>query len=53
VALLVIPRQQAVRDFRPNAPVTIYRRGDVIDLADAVPGLRLDLEELFAALDPR
>jgi Uma2 family endonuclease len=53
VALLVIPRQQAVRDFRPNAPVTIYRRGDVIDLGEVVPGLRLDLEELFAVLDPR
>jgi Uma2 family endonuclease len=52
VALLVIPRQQSVRDFRPSAPVTIHRRGDVIDLSEVVPGLKLDLSKIFAALDP-
>jgi Uma2 family endonuclease len=52
VALFVHPRQQSVRVFRPNSPVSVHRRGDRISLDEIAPGLELDLDEIFSALDP-
>jgi len=52
VALFVHPRDQSVRVFRPNSPPSIYRRGDRISLDEIAPGLELDLDDIFSALDP-
>ncbi len=49
-ALLVQDRDESIRVFRANAPAVVQRRGDTIKLDDVVPGLRLIVDDVFAAL---
>ena len=49
-ALLVNPYRSEVHLFRPGTAPVILRRGDVIDLADIVPGLTLSISDIFDAL---
>jgi Uma2 family endonuclease len=51
VALLVEDRTERIRVFRESAPVVVQRRGDIIALDEVAPGLRLVVDEVFAALD--
>jgi hypothetical protein len=51
VALLVEDRTERIRVFWESAPVVVQRRGEVIALDEVAPGLRLVVDELFAALD--
>ncbi len=51
VALLVIPRDETIRAFRPNTPPVVHRRGERIALDEIAPGLHLDVARIFDALD--
>lgn len=49
-AVAIHPRRRTATVYRPDGKVTTLRPGDVLDLDDIVPGLRLALDELFGAL---
>lgn len=49
-ALAVDPVQRLIEVVRPGQPVLILRAGDVLDLDDVIPGLRLAVADLFASL---
>jgi Uma2 family endonuclease len=51
VALLVEDRRERIRVFRAGVPPAVQRRGDTIALDEIVPGLRLVVDDVFAALD--
>jgi Uma2 family endonuclease len=51
VALLVVPRDESIRAFRPGAPTTAYYRGERVPLDEIAPGLHLDVDTIFDALD--
>ena len=51
LALLVLPVGERVRVFLPNEPWRELRGDDVIEFAPIIPGARLTVRELFAALD--
>ena len=49
-ALLVEPATRSVTEVRPDGVERMHADGDLIYLSDIVPGLTLDLGELFAEL---
>jgi Uma2 family endonuclease len=51
IALLVDDRDETMRVFRPGTAPSTYRRGDQVDLAAIAPGLLLDVDAIFSALD--
>ncbi len=51
VALLVVPGDESVRAFRPGTPITAHYRGERIALDEIAPGLHLDVDRIFDALD--
>jgi len=51
VALLLDPRREMIRVYRPNAPVAVHGPGDRIPLAEIAPGAALDVSQIFAALN--
>ncbi len=50
IAVLLEPRRQVARDFRPGRAPRILRGGDLIDFDDVIPGFALSVGELFALL---
>jgi Uma2 family endonuclease len=50
VALLLNDRDESIRAFRPNAPMTVHRGSDPIPLREIAPRLRLVPADVFAAL---
>ena len=50
VALLVDPRRETIRVFRPGEPCSVQRAGDRIALDELAPGLELVVTDIFAAL---
>ena len=50
VALLLDPRGETIRAFRPREPVRTHSAGDQIDLSEIAPGAQLDVREVFNAL---
>jgi len=50
VALAVHPRRRTVKVFRQDLTEVTLQAGDVVDLEDVIPGLRLALNDLFGAL---
>lgn len=50
IALLVNPRDESVRLFRPGAEPRLLRGNDRIDLDEVLPGFELTVEQLFATL---
>ena len=50
VAVAVTPRRRTVTEIRPDGRVTILTAGEVLDLTDVLPGLRLAIYELFGVL---
>jgi Uma2 family endonuclease len=51
LALLIDPRRETIREFRPGVPSVVRRRGDYISLDEISPGAALDVSAIFAALD--
>jgi Uma2 family endonuclease len=51
IALLVDDADASIRVFRPNAPASVFRLGDQVDLGEIAAGLRLAVDEVFEALD--
>jgi Uma2 family endonuclease len=51
LALLIDPRRETIREFRPGVPPIVRRRGDSISLDEISPGAALDVSGIFAALD--
>jgi Uma2 family endonuclease len=51
VALLVDDRDETIRAFRPNTRPTIHHRGQRVALDEVAPGLHLDVDRIFDALD--
>lgn len=51
-ALLVDDRDESIQVFRANQPPVVRRRGERIALHDVAPGLELDVDAIFSALDP-
>jgi len=49
-AVLVEPSDESVPLIRPGEDAARFAAGDTIDLGDIIPGLRLDIAALFAAL---
>jgi Uma2 family endonuclease len=52
LAALVDPQDEMILLFRPGGQITALQRGDVLDLSEAVPGLRLTVSAVFDALMP-
>ena len=50
IALLVEPRRQRVRDFRPGRPPPTLRLADSVDFNQVLPSFAWVVEELFALL---
>jgi Uma2 family endonuclease len=50
VALLIDPRRETIRVFRPGQPTRVYRAGEQVGLDEIVPGAELDVAAIFAAL---
>lgn len=50
VALLIDPQDESVAVYRPGAAAVVSQAPEILDLDDVVPGLRLTVEEIFAAL---
>jgi len=50
ISLLIHPGQRAIWTFRSGAETGPLQDADVIDLADALPGLSFTVAELFGAL---
>jgi Uma2 family endonuclease len=50
VSLLLDPRDQSIRAFRPGVPMTLHRGNDAIRLTEIAPRLRLVPAAVFAAL---
>ena len=50
VALLLNDRDESIRAFRPDAPMTVHRGNDPISPREIAPRLRLVPAEVFAAL---
>jgi hypothetical protein len=48
--VLVEPSDESVTLIRPGEDAARFAAGDTIDLGDIIPGLRLDIAALFAAL---
>ncbi|HLH21609.1 MAG TPA: Uma2 family endonuclease [Chloroflexota bacterium] len=53
LALLVDPTDRSIIAFRPEGRTSALRGADVLDLGDVIPGLRLTVAEIFAALRAR
>ncbi|HEX2172390.1 MAG TPA: Uma2 family endonuclease [Dehalococcoidia bacterium] len=53
IALLVDPSHRSVRAFRPGHEPALLRGADLIDVCDVLPGFRLTVREMFAALTMR
>ena len=51
IALLVHHRQETIRVFRPNTPMTVHRAGDRIPLDAIAPGHELVVADIMAALN--
>jgi Uma2 family endonuclease len=49
-SVLVDPDDRSVVVVRPGMEPVTLRPGDVLDLSDVIPGLRIDVRELFDAL---
>jgi Uma2 family endonuclease len=47
IVLIIDPQAKTMQDFRPDATSRLYREG-LIELDPVIPGLRLDLDDLFA-----
>jgi Uma2 family endonuclease len=50
LAVLVDPQDEMVLIVRPGGQIVALQRGDVLDLGDAIPNLRLDVSAVFDAL---
>jgi Uma2 family endonuclease len=50
LAVLIDPQDEMVLLVRPGGQIVALQRGDVLDLGDAIPGLRLDVAAIFDAL---
>jgi Uma2 family endonuclease len=50
LAVLVDPQDEMVLLVRPGGQIVALQRGDVLDLGDAIPNLRLDVSAVFDAL---
>jgi Uma2 family endonuclease len=50
LAVLIDPQDEMVLLVRPGGQIIALQRGDTLDLADAVPGLRLSVSAIFDAL---
>lgn len=50
IALLVNPRNDSIEHFRADREPALLVADDVVDLEDAVPGLRFTVHEVFASL---
>lgn len=48
--LLVDPIERSIREYRAGSPSRTYAEGDSLDLSPVLPGLVLDLAELFAVI---
>ena len=51
VALLVDDRDETIHAFRPNTPPTVHHCGQRVALDEIAPGLHLDVDRIFDALD--
>jgi Uma2 family endonuclease len=50
-ALLLDPRREMIRVYRPNTPVAVHGLGDCIPLDEIAAGAALDVSQIFAALN--
>lgn len=50
IAVLVLPRDRSIVDFRPGLEPRVLRAADRLDLGDVLPGLSLTVKELFDSL---
>lgn len=50
LAVLIDPRDESASVIRANGAPVVHRRGDTLDLGEAVPALRLNVSALFDAL---
>jgi Uma2 family endonuclease len=53
LALLIDPRERSILALRPGGQIQAFRRTGQIDLADAIEGFVLDVEDLFDSLHVR
>lgn len=51
IALIVVPEDVAVLEFRPGQPLRVLQGEDRIDLDDVLPGFELTVRALFAAVN--
>lgn len=48
--MLIDPKDRTVVIVRPGGDLRILESGEQLDLGDAIPGLRLEVAAIFAAL---
>jgi Uma2 family endonuclease len=51
VALLVLPSEQAVFEFRQQMPLSVLRGDDLLPIDDLLPGLGLTVRDIFEAVN--
>jgi Uma2 family endonuclease len=51
VALLILPAEEAIFEFRQQQPLSVLRGSDLLPIDDLLPGLGLTVRDVFEAVD--